>query len=171
MSVDRAFEWSRIGDIDEGRQNLGSEMPVAVYRLMQYTIMDELDDTLGGEGAEWLMRRAGFRAGYALATNMLDVTADFGTFISQLQKTLKDMKIGILKMEQVDMEKLNFTMTIDEDLDCSGLPVYGDTVCFYDEGFIGGILQAYTKKRFVVKEVDCWATGDRTCRFTASYEE
>lgn len=170
MSIDSAFEWSRIGDIDEGRKNLGDQMPVAVYRLMQYTIMDELVDSLGKEGSEWLMRRAGFRAGYALATNLLDVSVDFGTFVSQLQKTLKDLKIGILKIEKMDLEKLNFTLTVDEDLDCSGLPVYGDTVCFYDEGFIAGVLEAYTKKKFVVREVDCWATGDRTCRFTAAQE-
>ena len=48
-----------------------------------------------------------------------------------------------------------------------GLPVFGDAVCVYDEGFIAAILQDYTGKEFEVIEVDCWATGDRTCRFTA----
>ena len=170
MSIDSEFDWGRLGDINEGRKNLGDQMPVAVYRLMQYTIMDELVDSLGSEGAEWLMRRAGFRAGHALATNLLNLSADLSEFVSQLQRTLKDLKIGIMKMEKMDIDKLHFTLTVDEDLDCSGLPISGDTVCFYDEGFIAGILEAYTKKKFTVREIDCWATGDRTCRFTAAQE-
>lgn len=47
----------------------------------------------------------------------------------------------------------------------TGLPVKGKTVCEYDEGFIAGILHAYTGKEFSAIEIDCWATGDRTCRF------
>ena len=170
MSIDSVFDWGRIGDIKLGRKSLGLDMPVAVYRLMQYTIMDELVDSLGQEGAEWLMKRAGFRAGFAVASNLLDLNAEFPAFAAELQKTLKDLKIGIVRFEKTDLESLDFTLTVDEDLDCSGLPVCGDTVCFYDEGFIAGILEAYTKKKFNVKEIDCWATGDRTCRFTAVHE-
>jgi predicted hydrocarbon binding protein len=40
-------------------------------------------------------------------------------------------------------------------------------VCVYDEGFIAGLLECLTGSRFKVKEVDCWCTGDRTCRFDA----
>ena len=29
------------------------------------------------------------------------------------------------------------------------------------------LLESYTGRPFAVKEVDCWCTGDRTCRFTA----
>ncbi|MEI6451670.1 MAG: 4-vinyl reductase, partial [Actinomycetes bacterium] len=42
-----------------------------------------------------------------------------------------------------------------------------ESICVYDEGFIAALLESYTGRRFVVKEVDCWCTGDRTCRFTA----
>ena len=64
------------------------------------------------------------------------------------------------------MERLAFIVTVSEDLDCSGLPITGETVCDYDEGFIEGIFETYTGKKFQVKEIDCWSTGDRTCRFT-----
>ena len=63
---------------------------------------------------------------------------------------------------------MSFTLTVSEDLDCSGLPIYGETVCNYDEGFIAGIFYVYTGKEFNVKEIDCWSTGDRTCRFTVN---
>ena len=36
------FDWSMLGDIGEGRPNLGMTMNVAVYRLMQFTLRDVL---------------------------------------------------------------------------------------------------------------------------------
>ena len=32
---------------------------------------------------------------------------------------------------------------------------------------LDALLESHTGHPFVVKEVDCWCTGDRTCRFTA----
>jgi predicted hydrocarbon binding protein len=58
-------------------------------------------------------------------------------------------------------------MTVSEDLDCSGLPELGYGVCVYDEGFISGILESFTGRPFDVKEIDCWCTNERTCRFEA----
>jgi len=77
------------------------------------------------------------------------------------------MRIGVLRVEKADLEKMEFVLTVDEDLDCSGLPLVGETVCDYDEGFIAGVLDTYTGKSFDVKEIDCWASGERTCRFFA----
>jgi predicted hydrocarbon binding protein len=76
------------------------------------------------------------------------------------------MSVGVLKIEKSDVENLSFIATVSEDLDCSGLPLKGVTVCDYDEGFIAGIFEVYTGVEFVVKEIDCWSTGERTCRFT-----
>ena len=60
-----------------------------------------------------------------------------------------------------------FTVAVAEDLDCSGLPEKDYEFCTYDEGFIAALLESFSGKKFLVKEVDCWCTGDRTCRFTA----
>jgi predicted hydrocarbon binding protein len=55
-----------------------------------------------------------------------------------------------------------------EDLDCSGIPVCSEEICTYDEGFISGIMLEFTGKRFNVKEIDCWCSGGRVCRFNVS---
>jgi predicted hydrocarbon binding protein len=47
------------------------------------------------------------------------------------------------------------------------LPELDYEICKYDEGFIAGLLESYSGKPFKVKEVDCWCTGERTCRFKA----
>lgn len=167
MNVPSKFTWAGLGDLKEGRSTLGVDMPVLVYRLFQYTLKDILSRQYSEETAADLYRAAGHLAGTHFAQNVMDLSGDFDYFITNLQRTLNDLKIGILRIERADMEKMKFTLTVSEDLDCSGLPVTDETVCDYDEGFIAGILEAYAGKVFDVKEIDCWASGDRTCRFTA----
>ena len=162
------FMWENIGDIKEGRGDLGEEMPVLVYRLMQYTMLDVLSKAYGLEQANEYFRQAGFLAGTEFAKHTLDLTADFNAFLANLQKSLEDLKIGILRMEAFEPETGNIVLTVGQDLDCSGLPITNENVCNYDEGFIAGILEAYTGKKYEVREVDCWASGDRVCRFNGT---
>lgn len=162
------FKWENLGDIALGRENLGAEMPVLVYRLLQYTMKDILVREYGKDVACEILKSAGHLAGKQFAKNVLDLTGDFDFFIAHLQSKLKELKIGILNIERSDLDKMQFLLTVSEDLDCSGLPVTDETVCDYDEGFIAGIMEEYTGKSFDVLEIDCWATGDRTCRFTAT---
>jgi len=162
------FKWENIGDIKAGRKNLGEEIPVIVYRLMQYTMLDTLAKDYGVEKANGYFRNAGLLAGREFAKNALDLKQGFDDFVSQLQRVLKELKIGILRFEAFDAKTGDFILTVAEDLDCSGLPITGENVCAYDEGFIAGILKAYTGKDYDVREIDCWASGDRVCRFKGS---
>jgi len=159
------FNWSNLGDIKEGRGDLGEEMPVIVYRLMQYTMLDILSKAHGLDQANEYFRQAGFLAGTELAKNNLDLSVDFNSFVANLQKVLQELKIGVLRMEAFDPDTGDIVLTVGQDLDCSGLPITNENVCIYDEGFIAGLLEAYTGKRYIVREVDCWANGDRVCRF------
>lgn len=171
MDIPSNFTWESMGDLAIGRASLGDMMPVTVYRLLQYTLKDVLDREWGKGYANEVYRAAGHLAGLEFAKNVLDLSGDFDYFITNLTRTLNELKIGILRIEKADLQNLNFTLTVSEDLDCSGLPVTDETVCNYDEGFLSGILEAYTGKSFEVIEIDCWATGDRTCRFTANPRE
>ncbi|MBT0664684.1 4-vinyl reductase [Geobacter pelophilus] len=162
------FNWKQVGDIALGRPHLGPMMHLAVYRLMQYTLREAICARYGHDEASDLLRSAGLRAGEEFCANVLNSDQDFNGFVAELQEKLREMGVGILRIEKADMEKLNFTLTVGEDLDCSGLPVVGHTVCEYDEGFIAGVLGRYTGKAFEAKEVDCWATGERTCRFSVT---
>jgi len=164
--IKELFSWSSLGDIQTGRPNLGLTTRVEVYRLMQYTMRAILVDEYGDPVTRQLLAKAGRLAGVAFCNNMMDVTLPLNKFIASLHELLKDLSIGILKVEKIEPETLNIIVTISEDLDCSGLPVNGYTVCDYDEGFLEGVFKAYTGKEFEVHEVDCWSTGDRTCRFT-----
>ncbi len=159
------FEWAMLGQIDSGRPNLGFRTHVAVYRLMQFTLRDVLIQQHGVEAADRVFYAAGELAGKHFYQNLITKRDSFNEFVAELQDVLRDMGIGILRIEKGDMEKLVFTLTVAEDLDCSGLPTCDEQICTYDEGFISGLLSAHTGRKFTVKEVDCWCSGDRVCRF------
>lgn len=158
---------AEVGSIKEGRANLGEEMPVEVYRLFQYTMRDVLADELGKGKMIELFRKVGEKAGSKFYEAYLNHDLALDEFIAELQEALSQNKIGILRIEDFDGATGRAILTVSEDLDCSGLPVLGETVCNYDEGFIAGILSKYTGNKYIVTEIDCWATGDRVCRFEA----
>jgi len=160
------FEWSMLGDLKEGRPNLGPMTHVAVYRLMQYTLRDVLIREFGVEKADRAFYEAGKQAGIAFYANVLTQKTSLDVFFADLQRSLKDLNIGIFRVESTDLERGSFVVTVDEDLDCSGIPFCSEQICTYDEGFIAGLLLAYSGKDYAVKEVDCWGSGARTCRFT-----
>jgi predicted hydrocarbon binding protein len=161
------FSWDLLGDIALGRPNLGPNTRLDVYRLMQFTFRDVLEQHLGTEETDQIFYEAGKLAGTEFYKNILTDIKDFNEFVKSLQETLRERGIGILRVEEADMDKGSLIVTVSEDLDCSGLPELGYEICTYDEGFITGLLESFTGKMFKVKEVDCWCTGDRTCRFIA----
>lgn len=161
------YTWEHSHNKTDGKISLKSEMPVLVYRLFQYTLQDILTREYDQETSGRLYRAAGHLAGISFAHNVLDISLDINSFMKNLVDKLKEMKIGILGIEKADFNKFSFTITIAEDLNCSGLPVTGETVCYYDEGFIAGILETYKGCQFEVKEIDCWAAGGRICQFSA----
>ena len=162
---DALFQWTMLGNVADGRPNLGFTTDVSVYRLMQFTLRDAMIQEFGVEMADRIFYRAGETAGQHFYENAITKKESFNDFVADLQEVLKSMKIGILRVEKGDLENMNFTITVAEDLDCSGLPVCDEEICTYDEGFLAGALAAHTGKKFQVKEVDCWCSGDRVCRF------
>ena len=145
------FDWNMIGDIVEGRPNLGTTMDVSVYRLMQFTLRDVLIKRFDAETADKIFYDAGQHAGKVFCRELINKENNFNDFVVELQDRLKELKIGILRIEEANLDTLDFTLTVSEDLDCSGLPVCEETICTYDEGFINGILGEYTGKNFDVK--------------------
>jgi predicted hydrocarbon binding protein len=166
-----AFSWDLIGDIQLGRPNLGPTTRIEVYRLMQFVFRDVLEGHFGTEMTDTLFYEAGKVAGTEFYKKFCSGISELHEFVATLQNLLRELGIGILRVESADLQKGSFVITVSEDLDCSGMPELDHEICVYDEGFIAGLMESFTGKKFKVKEVDCWCTGDRTCRFTANVVE
>jgi uncharacterized protein len=162
-----AFSWDLLGDIELGRPNLGNTTRLEVYRLMEYCFRDVLEQRYGAEAADEVFYEAGRLAGRQFVEHLVGDPGVLGDYVADLQRVLREFGIGILRVEKADADRGEFVITVSEDLDCSGLPDTGDSICTYDEGFIASLLEHHLGTPLSVKEVDCWCTGDRTCRFTA----
>ena len=166
-----AFTWDVMGSgIDVSRPSLGAATTVEVYRLFQFTLRDVLEERYGTEMTDKLFHEAGILAGKAFFNHYCAGVDDIGILAKTIQEQFRELGMGIVRFEVADPEKMVFQLTVDEDLDCSGLPDTADHICVYDEGFIKGILDSFTGKNFSVREVDCWCSGARTCRFRASID-
>lgn len=162
------FSWDLIGDIGEGRPNLGYDTRLEIYRLFQFTLRDILEQKLGSkEEADQIFFEAGKLSGRHFVEKFVGKQDNLYTFLSLLQKKLEEFKIGILRVEEVADDDMWLLLSMEEDLDCSGLPDLEMETCHYDEGFLKGILEFQTGGDYSVKEIDCWCLGGRTCRFEA----
>ncbi|MDR2018794.1 MAG: 4-vinyl reductase [Syntrophobacterales bacterium] len=159
------FRGELIGDVNLGRPNLGVQIDVEIYRLMQFTLRDILEERYGSDAADEVFRGAGRLAGNEFYKNLVHPAETLDEFISKVQSALIEKKIGVLRIEEVDVNVSRIILTVDEDLDCSGLPELDYEACLYDEGFISALFDCFTKEKWTAKEIDCWCTGSRTCRF------
>ncbi len=164
------FHPELLGNVEEGRPNLGATVDIDVYRLMQFTLRDAIEAELGTEMADKLFYRAGKQAGVEFYHQHIGQVDSLDDFVRKTQTALREKRIGVLRIEEVKPEEGKIVLTVDEDLDCSGLPELDYEICVYDEGFVSGLLECGTGAKWTAKEIDCWCTGDRTCRFLAQRE-
>jgi predicted hydrocarbon binding protein len=134
----------------EGRGDLGGNINLIPYRMLQYTVRDVIEQSAGTEECDRLFYDAGTIAGHFFFDGFLAGYKEqsLNGFIAELQRILKELGVGILRVEKADSEKGEFTLTVSEDLDCSGLPDLGIEVCNYDEGFSAGIFYKFTGVQF-----------------------
>jgi predicted hydrocarbon binding protein len=140
---------------------------VETYRLLHFTLQDILELHCGTEQADALFREAGSLAGRSFFNRYLSDVPDVPSLTRRIQDVFYELGMGIFRVETADSQGEHYIFTLAEDVSCSGLPDIADVTCGYDEGFIQGVLEAFSGKSFDVKEIDCWCTGSRTCRFEA----
>lgn len=164
------FNWDLVYPETDGdfRPSLGMKTDLEMYRLFQFSIRDVLEQRYGTETTDEVFREAGRMAGQCFFNRYCKDAKNVNELANILQEKFRELSVGILRFEKVDVDNLEFQLTVDEDLDCSGLPDTNEQVCVYDEGLIQGLLESFAKTPFHVRETDCWCSGERTCRFQAN---
>lgn len=163
-------EGKLIGKLQKGRINMGDTIPVGIYRLFESCMREALDKQIGPDACIEAFREAGRIAGAKFYKEYLYEASSTVELLTLMKSLFVELKMGIVRVESI-REDEKIILTISEDLDCSGLPIIGETVCHYDEGFLEGILKSYSHKDYEAIEIDCWAKGDRVCRFDIKPKE
>ena len=87
---------------ENSRGNLGEELPVLVYRLLEYSLKEELIRRYGKDEQVEVFRSAGRMAGEYFTKNMLNLDQPMDQFVNELQNKMKELKIGVLRIERQD---------------------------------------------------------------------
>lgn len=84
----------------ESRGNLGDSLPVLVYRMLEYSLKEELRSRYGKEEQIDIFRHAGRMAGEYFARNFLNLDQPMDSFVSELQNKMQEFRIGVLRIEE-----------------------------------------------------------------------
>ena len=129
------------------RKELGRDIDVTVFRLVRFM---DLERYLG-RGANAVVYDAGKKLGNELNPKTVEDVVKF----------CEDYKIG--KVEIVGENPLQ--IRVYECISCSGLPECGETLCWFEGGFIAGCLEKIFNKKVRAKETHCAGLGDEFCQF------
>ena len=93
---DKKFSWEKLGNIKEGRPDLGDHLPVEVYRQLEFSLIEVLTKRYGAETSNAIFKEAGAIAGIEFTKKHLNTNASFKDFMTDLYKILYKLRIGIL---------------------------------------------------------------------------
>ena len=80
------------------RGNLGADIPVLVYRMLEYSLRDAITERFGKDVQVELFRKAGRTAGEYFARHFLDLTLPMNGFVGELQAKMQEQRIGVLAL-------------------------------------------------------------------------
>lgn len=78
------------------RENLGADLPVLVYRMLEYSMKEELRKRFGRDEQIDIFRSAGYMAGEYFANNYLNLDEPLEQFVKQLQTLIWHSKGDVL---------------------------------------------------------------------------
>ena len=139
----RSFSWDMLETLAMGRPHLGPAARLEIYRLMQFSLRHVLEETGHGSSTGCCGRPGRWRV-WRLRTGCWGPSRRSRTARAGCRPPSREYGIGILRIEEADLEKGRFVFTVEEDMDCSGLPETDMEICKFDEGFIAGILESST---------------------------
>lgn len=144
------------------RPKLGGDVPVVIFRAFRLFTEFHLEDVVGEKGSITLLQRAGRELGKVIGKNLNHKELD--TYIEKIADFVYDQKIGILI--PVHVEEHSMVFRLDECITCSGMENIGKRICYFEAGFLGGVIENFFGKRVKVYETKCNAMGEGTCEVT-----
>ncbi len=131
------------------RPTLGSEVPVAVFRLLRvigmYSIL--------GEGSGYTLYLAGKELGAKFDVGSVD----------DLARLFEDLRIGLLCILESSEEKI--VVRVDECITCAGLPDIGRMFCHFEGGIIAGALERILRRPTKAVQTKSHTSGFDYCEF------
>lgn len=82
--------------------------------------------------------------------------------INEIGKFWRDHRLGKMRTQ---VKEKDATLFIEDCYNCSDMPNVEKPLCSLDEGMLEGILEGRLGVKADAKEIECWGTGAKHCRF------
>ncbi|RUM61554.1 MAG: 4-vinyl reductase [Persephonella sp.] len=148
---------NKISKVD--RKKLGSDIPIEIFRVFRHFSQIYAEDLLGKKATGILFINAGKELGKNVGKKLYD--KDLEKYIKNVKEFVEKEKIGILKVVEASNKKLVFQL--DECITCAGMDNIGKRICFFEVGFVAGVVEVFLGKKVIAEETKCNANGEGVC--------
>ncbi len=137
------------------RRTLGDEVNLHFLRLYMSALLQ------AGIDADDVLYDTGYWLGSQVMAEMVE-GRNLEEVLTSIAKVWKRLKLGVVEVEVLGE---NAKLRVEECYQCMHMPAIGKPLCSSDGGVIAGILEKKLGRRFSVREVKCWGTGEERCEF------
>ena len=131
------------------RPRLGDDVPLLLFRILRIIGMRSILGETSGATLYMMGKRVG---------NMLPAST-----MEEFATTIRDLKIGIPKVEIVDEDHINVRLF--ECITCAGFSYTGEMFCDMESGIIAGLLENVHGKKAKSTQTKSWSLGYKYCEF------
>lgn len=131
--------------------------PFEFFRLIFHTIRISL--LTQGVDIDPILHEAGLKVGEALYEKVKD--PDHSTFLGNIAQFWETHSLGTVEVKNLQP----VTISVEDCFECSGLPYLGRPACAFDSGILESLFSLYNHEEVKVMETQCYALGDKSCRF------
>ena len=143
------------------RPEVGSEIPILVFRAFRHFTADYVTKMLG-KGAMLVFQNAGRDLGREAGEMLKKPTLE--EYLAAVTKFVRDTKMGILKAHEIREERM--VLGLDECITCAGMPNIGKRICHFEVGFVAGVVEVFAGVKVRAFETKCNANGEGICEVT-----
>jgi len=148
----------------ENRLDLGPMVPIRLFQVLRMVALGSNVEDILGQGAPALVYHSGQGLGLAIG-QIVAATAnnDLETYVGKIEQLCKQLSIGLLVPEKVDLKAGLLELRVDECVSCAGIHNVSSPICHFEAGMVGGIVKTFFNRNVKATETKCNALGDKTC--------
>ncbi|MCC7550279.1 MAG: ArsR family transcriptional regulator [Methanobacterium sp.] len=131
--------------------------PFEFFRLIFHTLRISLLSQ--GVDIDPILHEAGLKVGKALYEKVKHQNMD--NFLENIATFWETHSLGSVEVKSLQP----LTISVQDCFECSGLPYLGRPACAFDSGILESLFSLYNQEEVKVMETECYALGDKQCRF------
>lgn len=124
-----------------------------IFRTLRVSLMEE------GVNIDPILHNAGFKVGQTFNDQLKSQVT--GNLLQNISQFWEKNQLGRIEVES----KTPLTIRVYDCYECETLPIIGRPACAFDSGILTSLFSQHFKKEMEVKEIKCYAQGDKYCGF------